>query len=253
MIIVQYSLSDVIRWDSKRSDNYTSTYPYIALIVEDRAIQQVVNSIWNILQHIPVDWKVQMIVPVEHWSFYNSSTLSAMISTGRVFMTPLDFPRVDFTGSEYINLLLTSASFWHQIQGEKILYFQIDSVICSNSSYQLTDFLDYDLIGAPWYDGGCCNGGFSLRSRKKMIEVYENIDIRYRLHETNEDVWLYRHLSRVNGRIAPNSIAQRFSVESIYHPRPFAVHKPNLERLGSIDMQKLCQDCFEVRSISSYC
>ena len=42
-----------------------------------------------------------------------------MISTARLFMTPLDFPRVDFTGSEYINLLLISASFRHQVQGEK--------------------------------------------------------------------------------------------------------------------------------------
>ena len=98
-----------------------------------------------------------------------------MISTDRVFMTPLDFPRVDFTGSEHINLLLTSASFWHQLQGEKILYFQINSVICSNS------------------------------------------------------------------------IAQKFSIESISHPRPFAVHKPNFQRFGSVNIQRFCHDCLEVK------
>jgi hypothetical protein len=172
---------------------------------------------------------------------------------GRVFMTQLDFPRVDFTGAEYINLLLTSASFWREVQGEKILYFQIDSVICSNSSYKLTDFLKYDFIGAPWQSRGCCNGGFSLRSRTKMLQMFESGRARFRLHETNEDVWLMRNLPRFDGRIAPNHIAKQFSVESIYHPRPFAVHKPNVELLGPINMNLLCSDCPEVRTISSRC
>jgi hypothetical protein len=241
------------QFDSDIINNYTSKYPYIALIVDDRASQEIVNAVINILKHIPADWKVQIITLVQHLSFYNTSSLSPLINNARVFITPLDFPRVDFTGSEFINLILTSASFWHQVQGEKILYFQIDSVICSNSSYKLTDFLEYDFIGAPWPDGRCCNGGFSLRSRKKMLQLFESGGARYRLHETNEDVWLYRNLPRFNGRIAPNDIAKKFSVESIYHPHPFAVHKPHFKRLGSVNMKLLCNDCPEVRTISSDC
>jgi hypothetical protein len=253
IIIFYPNLFNVFQLDSYIINNYTSKYSYIALIVDDRASQEIVNAVTNVLQHIPTDWKVQIITPIQHWSFYNVSSLSPLIINGRIFMTSLDFPRVDFTGSEYINLLLTSASLWHQVQGEKILYFQIDSVICSNSSYKLTDFLEYDFIGAPWPDGGCCNGGFSLRSRKKMLELFESGRARYRLHETNEDIWLYRNLPRFNGRIAPNHIAKKFSVESIYYPRPFAVHKPNFERLGSVNMKRLCNDCPEVRTISSRC
>ncbi len=254
LVILHHNLLNVTQFDSNIIDNYTSRYPYIALIVDDRANEKVLNSIFNILQHIPIDWKIQIITPIQYWSFYNSSSLSSMIISDRIFLTSLDFPRVDFTGSEYINLLLTSASFWHQVQGEKILYFQIDSVICSNSSYKLTDFLEYDFIGAPWPDGGCCNGGFSLRSRKKMLQLFENPRAHhYRLHETNEDVWLYRNLPHLNARIAPNHIAKQFSVESIYHPRPFAVHKPNFERLGSVNMKLLCNDCPEVKTISTHC
>ncbi|CAF0754212.1 unnamed protein product [Rotaria sordida] len=168
-------------------------------------------------------------------------------------MTPLDFPRVDFTDSEHINLLLTSASFWHQVQGEKILYFQTDSAICSNSSYKLTDFLQYDFIGVPWHRGGSYNGGFSLRSRKKLLHLLESNRARYRLHETNEDVWLSRNLPHVNARIASTHVANKFSVESIYHPRPFAVHKPYFKVLSPVNMKLLCNDCPEVRTISSYC
>jgi hypothetical protein len=254
IVIIYHNLLDTSQFDSNLINNYTSKYPYVALIVDDRANQEVINAVTNVLQHIPTDWKVQMITPVQNWSFYNTSSLSSFILNGRVFMTPLDFPRLDFTGSEYINLLLTSASLWQQVQGEKILYFQIDSVICSNSSYKLTDFLQYDFIGAPWHNNrGCCNGGFSLRSRTKMLQLFESSRVRYRLHETNEDVWLHRNLPRFNGYIAPTYVAKTFSVESVYHPRPFAVHKPNIEILGSANMKLLCNDCPEVRTISSRC
>jgi hypothetical protein len=168
-------------------------------------------------------------------------------------MIPLDFPRLDFTGSEYINLLLTSASFWHQVQGEKILYFQIDSIICSNSSYKLTDFLQYDFIGAPWHNGGCCNGGFSIRSRTKTLQMLESGRVQYPLHQINEDGWYTDNLPRFNGVVAPIPVAKTFSVETIYHPRPFAVHNPYADFIGKVNMTRLCNECPETRTISSAC
>ena len=253
MVVLYYHLYAANQHDSDISSKYPSRYPYIALIVDDRASEEVIRAVANILLHIPADWKVQMIIPVDHWSYFNISSLRSQITHGRVFMTALDFPRVDFTGSEYINLLLTSASLWHQVQGEKILYFQIDSVLCSNSPYNLSQFLQYDFVGAPWTNGRCCNGGLSLRSRSRMLQMFESDGARYRLHETNEDVWLARNLPRFNGLIAPVDIARQFSVESVYHPRPFAVHKPNYENLGPENMKNLCRDCPEVKTISSRC
>jgi hypothetical protein len=134
-----------------------------------------------------------------------------------------------------------------------VLYFQIDSAICSNSPYKLTDFLHYDFIGAPWSVGGCCNGGFSIRSRTKILQMLESDQVRFPLHEINEDGWFTSNLPRFGGIIAPIPVAKTFSVETIYHPRPFAVHKPNIKRLGLVDMKRLCDDCPEVRTISSHC
>ncbi|CAF1594814.1 unnamed protein product, partial [Adineta steineri] len=56
-------------------------YPYIALIVDDRATQLLVNAVINVLQHIPIDWKVQIMTPYQHWLFYNKSSLSSLIQT----------------------------------------------------------------------------------------------------------------------------------------------------------------------------
>jgi len=86
-----------------------------------------------------------------------------------------------------------------------------------------------------------------------MLQLFESKHDRYRLHETNEDVWLYRNLPSFNGRIAPTNIAKKFSVEGVYHPRPFAVHKPNINFLGANNIKLLCNDCPEVRTISSLC
>ena len=235
------------------SIKYCNKYPYLAVIVDDRASPLVVNAVINVLQHIPTDWKVQIITLKKNWPFYNQSSLNSYIEKDRVFLTELDRSANGMSSDNYINPILTSASFWHQVQGEQVLFFQIDSVLCSNSPWKITDFLGYDFIGAPWKGGRCCNGGLSIRNRTKILQMLENPWIYFYRREQNEDYWFTDNLPHFNGRIAPIPIAKRFSVETIYHPRPFAVHKPHLEVIGIENMTKLCNECPEVRSITTYC
>jgi hypothetical protein len=112
-------------------------------------------------------------------------------------------PRFIFSyAGEHINdvktlssYMVTNVSFWESIVGDRILIFQADSAICSQSPYSVDQFLHYDYIGAPWpylfliedfirtYDFGYLrpidtsdngfyggNGGFSIRSKSSMIE-----------------------------------------------------------------------------------
>ncbi|CAF2920964.1 unnamed protein product [Rotaria sp. Silwood2] len=252
-IIIYSNKNNIFKYKLNKTLNKTSRYPYIALIVDDRANQLVINAVNNVLEHIPIDWKVQIMTLYEHWSYYNKSSLNQYIKSDRVLLTRLNQSSNGLSSDEYINSILTSSSFWHQIYGDKVLLFQIDSVLCSNSSYNLTNFLQYDFIGAPWYLGGCCNGGLSLRNRLKILELIESNKYHYRLHGINEDGWFTEHLSYVNGYVAPVSIAKKFSVETIYHPRPFAVHKPHINTIGLNNMNHLCNECPEVRMIVSYC
>jgi hypothetical protein len=253
IIIFHHKVFNVTQFSFNVSKNSTIRYPYIALVVDDRATQLLVNAVTNVLQHIPIDWKVQIFTQTDHWSFYKASSLRPFIINGRVFMTSIDFPRNNLSSDDYINLLLTSISFWRRVRGDKALYFQIDSVICSNSQYKLTDFLHYDFFGAPWYDGGCCNGGFSIRSRTKTLQLLESNRGHYPLHQINEDGWYTNNLRHFNATIAPVDIAKTFSVETIYHPRAFAVHKPRVNILGVANMIRLCSECPETKTISLYC
>jgi hypothetical protein len=248
-----YYLYYVTRSSSNVSELPATIYPYIALIIDDRATQKVVTAVINVLQHIPIDWKVQIFTHNEHWSFYKQSSLSPFIMNNRVFMTPINFPRNNMSGTDFINSFLTSPSLWHRVQGDKVLYFQIDSTICSNSSYKVTDFLHYDFIGAPWSFGGCCNGGFSIRSRTKTLRLLESGQAHHPSPQTHEDDWYTRNLPTFGGIIAPIPIAKRFSVETIYYPRPFAVHKPRIKYLGRENLDRICNECPETRTISSDC
>ena len=228
-------------------------FPYLAVIVDDRATPLLVNAVLNVLQHIPKDWRVQIVTVVEHWPYYRRSPLGPLLAKHRLFLTPLTIPRANLSGYEFINSVLTSASFWRQVPAEKVLLFQIDSVLCSNSPHRLTDFLVYDYIGAPWHAGGCCNGGLSIRSRTKTLQMLESGRFHYQLHSINEDMWFSHHLPEFNASVAPIPIAQRFSVETIYSSRPFAVHNPHPETMGAANIQRLCEECPEVRTISPHC
>ena len=131
------------------------------------------------------------------------------------------------------NELLTDPKFWQRVRGEKILLFQIDSVMCSNSPHKITDFLQYDFIGAPWDPSWfgpsehlVGNGGFSLRSRSKILALLALIPYDSRIPE---DVWYAQNLHRVNGSIPSIEIAKTFSVESMYYARPLGVHRFRLK------------------------
>ncbi len=254
LISYQYQyLYRIISLDFNLLQNPTRIYPYIAVIIDDRVTSQLVTAVLNVLQHIPTDWKVQIFTHNQHWSFYKQSALAPFINDNRVFMTPIDFARNNRSAADFINLYLTSPSFWRRVQGEKVLYFQIDSAICSNSSYKLTDFLHYDYIGAPWKTGGCCNGGFSIRSRTKTLLLLESEYGRYPFRQLNEDGWFANNLPRFGGIVAPVSIAKTFSVETLYHPRPFAIHGLHNGYLSKEDMKRICDECPETRTISDGC
>ena len=89
-------------------------------------------------------------------------------------------------GSDYmedwqrLSSMMLIDNFWESVVGNKALVFQPDSIMCSQSTYKMEDFTQYDYVGAPmagpWWmtsdddsqwSVGC--GGFSLRDRTKSI------------------------------------------------------------------------------------
>jgi hypothetical protein len=158
----------------------------------------------------------------------------------RVNIIRLDIDNL--TPSKYSELLLTK-EFWELFKSDKILLYQEDSMLFHGN---IDPFLKYDYVGAAWPVGqddnalGVGNGGFSLRTRAKMIECIEKVNpltdlqignstIRY-MRNTNsvflpEDVYFSKSLIDYNlGLVAPRTIANNFSQETQSCKKPLGGH-----------------------------
>ena len=218
-------------------------HPHIAVIVEFRTVDHLVAVVHNVNHHIPSSWPIQIFHGTENEPFIRNSTLAPLIHSGKIFLTLMS--RTYDRGQT--NTLLTDRTFWERVRGEKILFFQIDSMMCSNSPHRVTDFLQYDYVGAPWdlsfftadkqYRVG--NGGFSLRTRSKLLELLALIPYDRKLPE---DVWYAQNLRHVNGSIPSIEIAQKFAVESMFYERPVGIHRFPWHCKFRADLARTCPE-----------
>lgn len=188
-----------------------------AVIVETRNIdwERVLD---NHMRYLGEDWGIYIFCSNHN---YNKAFEAAKkYKEARI----VEFPLLlldDITADAY-NALITSKMFWSCIPCDKVLIFQHDSSLLRCC---VDDFLEWDYIGAPWahinMEGG--NGGLSIRTKQKMIEVINHTTYNPSAHG-NEDIYFCKYLPNVGGRIAPRDIAKTFSVETVYYPTPIGIH-----------------------------
>ncbi|CAF1399264.1 unnamed protein product, partial [Didymodactylos carnosus] len=231
----------------------TGFYPNSASIVDFRISALLITIILNVLQHIPTSWPIQIFHSKQNFYFLSNSTgLKPYVSTGKIILEELDELSITTNWQDFTNRLFTNLSFWQRIRSEKVLVFQYDSVFCSNSAHKIQDYLQWDYVGAPWHSDlhapvPVGNGGFSLRSRSKTLELLKQMTYDSSLPE---DVWYAVHLPKVNASVAPEHIARTFSAESVFYETPMGVHKLIM---NPTDTKKLCEACPEARFIPPYC
>ena len=223
--------------------------PNIAVLVEFRSVDRIITIVLNVRDHIPSSWPIQIFHGKNNEQFIRHSTLAPLIQTGKIFLTLME----EVYGRNRTNKLLTTPAFWKRVRGEKILFFQIDSAMCSNSPHRITDFLKYDYIGAPWdlawyehdmrYTVG--NGGFSLRTRSKILELLALIPYNPR---QPEDVWYAQNMHKVKGLIPSVEIAKTFAVESSFYDRPVGVHRFILNCEFQTKLAETCPESMLVMS-----
>lgn len=144
---------------------------------------------------------------------------------------------------EIYNAILKSAKFWKQLSAfDKCLIIQDDGMLVN--AKQFSTFMQYDYVGAPWVDTPdnhviknevnpemVGNGGFSLRSVRKMIEVCETFQKEkkelffHNINEIPEDVYFVKYLTCLGAKIAPKNIAKHFAVEQVYEEDICGFHK----------------------------
>ncbi len=185
------------------------------VMVETRIIPNLFEIIQEgHLKFIPISWGLTLFLSKENKHLIKPEMFGERIV--EIIVLPFD----NFSVDDYNNLL-TCQSFWECIEAEKIFIFQSDSLVLRMG---IEDFLDVDYIGACWdFPPFVGNGGFSLRTKKYMLDIINKVPYDYSKHG-NEDVYFCNLLESVGGKLATIEQAMLFSVEKILGYGSFGIH-----------------------------
>ncbi|KAK4672274.1 hypothetical protein QC763_101660 [Podospora pseudopauciseta] len=197
---------------------------------------------------LPTHWSLVIFTSPNNFTVPQSPAFRNLLSSKRLDIRFLP-KNVTFTNSASVSRFLASSNgwLWNELaDAERVLFFQLDSIICANSIATIDDFVKWDYVGAPINStyGEGYNGGLSIRNPRLFLEV---------VREGNytrgfEDQWFYKKLKerRAQGdyrvRLPGVEEAKRFAVETLWGDRPLGYHQPQRwwkgkagERMGEIE------------------
>jgi hypothetical protein len=217
--------------------NFKKDSLYETVLTEFRVFPHIEFLIRNTIIKLGEDWSHTVIC-----GNLNYELITDICSKISKNITIIKLDVDNMTQSEY-SKFLTTLDFWNLIKGEKILIYQEDTIIFRNNIH---DFLDYDFVGAPFTKNSndtpnsVGNGGLSLRSKSKMIEVikrfsptecsYNSSTLEYMklvgLEFPPEDVFFSKCMQEnFIGIVADWDTAFNFSSESVFNENSFGGHK----------------------------
>jgi len=239
------------KWHPRHSDAETSrcstnvTGPgfiwnssFCAVICEPRPLAKLIPVVGIVSILLPFDWTIMIFH--SSWNKHLVTKLARGFPPGKLVLNENYFGSAQNADA---NRYLTDKRVWEIVPTEKILLFQLDSILCSGSPYNVGDFASYDWIGAPWphlKELGSGNGGLSLRSRTCMLNSIGNFTRR-----DPEDVFYSKSMRQLGCRVAPIEVAARFSVEGWFLDHaPLGLHKA-YRYLSPLDFSILKKSCPE--------
>lgn len=211
---------------------------YEAVFVEYRILPHLELLLRNCIYRLGEKWSHTIICGNINYEYM--SNIVKQIDRQIKIVNTNDF---NMTQNDYNNMLLTT-EFWKNLVGEKILIYQEDTFVFKHN---IEDFIGWDYIGAP-FKHDCVeginvgNGGFSLRSKSKMIEILNKVDLnticmtdfktcvqKYKikagLSNIPEDIYFTTYLQKYNvGCVADENSAKLFSSDTIYCENSFGMH-----------------------------
>jgi len=195
---------------------------YETVLIEFRELQHLEFLIRNTILKIGNEWSHTIICGNLNYDY-----CLRIIGDMNIKVIKLNIDNLDI---ENYNKLLCSELFWNLFNGDKILIYQEDTFIFKSN---IMDFIEWDYIGAPWpLDSNddkliVGNGGFSLRTKKIMLEIIKNIPYNHlsneSLNKKAEDIYFSRNINKF-GKIANFNSAIKFSSEYFTNEDSFGSH-----------------------------
>lgn len=219
-----------------------------AVIIETSVIASLVPIMLHFSNVLGPAWGIMLFTLEETWTEPSSSTFQRALRSGHIEVRflPKD---TELTTSHGVSVFLTQPWIWEQLAlAERILLFQADSIICTNSKEVIEDYFQYDFVGAPIdpaYGQGY-NGGLSIRNPRLFLEVVLETNFS-ESGEKFEDQFFYKKLKERKAEMPTEDIAKMFSVETIYYETPMGYHQP--QRWQARNMQAIETWCPEVKML----
>ncbi len=229
-----YFFLDIIRRYSL--PKISLNHPFEAVLIEYRPLPHLEFLIRNMILKLGEGWSHTIICGNLNYLFIKD--ICDNISNN-IKIIKSDYDNLNqSTYSEY----LSKREFWEQFYGEKILIYQEDSCIFKEN---INQFTKWDYIGAPWPEHqndntyGVGNGGFSLRSKKCMLDVISKISIYDTVYNSStisfikncslstppEDVYFSLNMIQYQiGLVADREEANKFSSECILNEDSLGGH-----------------------------
>ena len=230
----------------------------VAVIVDNRADSRLVPIILHFSTILGPDWPIFLFTTSNFGTA--SKAFHRKIKDGSIQLRDLS-SAVGFEKHTDVSAFMTTPWLWEQLMPAKhVLLFQLDSIICSNSPFEVNDYLKYDLIGAPIQDsagwGLGFNGGLSLRNLDKTLQIVRNNNWAAEVKDAKdkgldgvpilsigtsdinfifpgygnspriqyEDQWFFKKFMELPGSsLPPLNVSKTFSVESVPYDTPFGV------------------------------
>jgi len=213
--------------------------PCTAIIVEPRKHRALAFVVRNILENLDKFWSVRIYHGTENAEFTQNLLAEELADLqDRISLENLGV--ADLPTARAYSEILTSKKFTEGIPTETFLVFQTDSMINPRNKDLIHKFMKYDYVGAPWpWDWlQVGNGGFSLRKRSKMLGI---INTSPPLLGQYEDHYFSLGSSLVRPFKPSAEEAREFSIEQIYTPKSFGIHKAWIHKPEKTE--QLCADC----------
>ena len=236
----------------------------IAVIVETRKHKALSFVLENVMSNLPNEWRLQIFHGLNNLKYINNILEKNPFLKSikeKIIFTSLN---IESTTQEASSKIMLSETFWNSVEGETVLYFECDSILCPNSKYKVGDFEHFDYIGGYWGNRlytlnekypVVMNGGVSIRKKQFMLDIIKNEWGPYIKNGGNpcEDYFVSACVKNrpTTRQVITFSIDCGY-IEPLEGKVPFAVHKPwgvNPSKGHGRAYNKLKQVCKEIEKL----
>jgi len=246
----------------------------IAFVSEPRRHKALKFVLENFLSVLPDEWYVQ----VNHGT-HNIDYLKSIIDKSEIISNAKSKNRLLLYNLGVENMthknesdLLRTEKFWDNIDGDLLLKFECDSMLCPNSEYKISQFEKYDYIGGYWgpqlykpiddlyptlkpggahsppYNGPQVlpmNGALSLRNKEVMLDLIRNYFNDYLASGKpySEDYFFSEYVVKPTTRDVITFAIDNGYISPLDMKAPFGLHKPWTNKGGAYnDIKKVCKE-----------